>query len=389
MHASDRTWRTSVPATAVSLVIAVLAGASIVMPARATTYERLERTRGEIEALTRRIESRAVALSSARETLARIDGEIRGASERMADLQGDRARFRERLAVVQARYDAAQELLSAAVSQAFMDAGPGSADIGVLGAVLGSSDIGEVADRAVYASAAGEEAVRLAEGVDGLRDELAARSAGLDALVSREAGIVDDLERLRAEQEAVAAAEAEAAAALDAARDEAIATVQRLEGRLFGVGGLDLSGVGAALHGEQRVTYGRWAELFLRMFGAPVCRSNLVVVVAWQAAEGTQAAWNPLATTHRMPGSTSFNSVGVQDFVSLEQGLLGTKETIENGWDMYRYGAIVRALQGCSDPVVTALAINASSWCPGCVSGQYVLNVVPRVDEDLEAYLKI
>jgi hypothetical protein len=115
----------------------------------------------------------------------------------------------------------------------------------------------------------------------------------------------------------------------------------------------------------------------------------MVVVVAWQAAEGTQAAWNPLATTHRMPGSTSFNSVGVQNFVSLEQGLLGTEETIENGWDVYRYGAIVRSLQACAGSMDTALAINASSWCPGCVGGQYVLNVVPRVDANLETYLQL
>lgn len=384
MHRGNRS-----RALAGGLVLALLVGASVVVPAGATTYERLERARNEVAALTARIEAQAAELSTARERMVAIDAQIREASARMAHLQGVRARVRDDLAEAQARYDAAQELLGAAVSQAFMDAGPGSADIGVLGAVLASEDLGDAADRAVYASAAGEDAVRLAGGVEGLRDDLAARSAELDALVSAEAASVDDLERLRADQQAAAAAEAEAAAALDAARDEAIATAERLEGRLFGTTALDLSGIGAALHGEQRVTYGRWAELFLGMFGAPACRNNLVVVVAWQAAEGTQAAWNPLATTHRMPGSTSFNSVGVQDFVSLEQGLLGTKETIENGWDVYRYGPIVRSLQDCADPIATALAINASSWCPGCVGGQYVLNVVPRVDEDLEAYLRI
>jgi hypothetical protein len=231
--------------------------------------------------------------------------------------------------------------------------------------------------------------VRLAGDVGLLRDDLAARSGALDALITAEAVSVDELEALRAERTVVADAEAQAATVLDAARDDAIATVARLERQLFGTAELDLSGIGAALHGEQRVPYGRWAELFLGMFGAPTCRNNLVVVVAWQAAEGTQAAWNPLATTHRMPRSTSFNSVGVQDFVSLEQGLLGTKETIENGWDVYRYGAIVRSLQGCAEPIETALAINASSWCPGCVDGQYVLNVVPRVEADLETYLRL
>ncbi len=378
-----------VRAGATVLVLAMLAGAFVVVPAGATSYDRLERAREELDALTARIEVQADRLSAAREALAGIEAEIAEASARMARFQGVRARVREDLAEAQARYDAAQELLGAAVSQAFMDAGPGSADLGVLGAVLGSTDMGDVADRAVYASAAGEEAIRLAAGVEGLRDDLAARSAELDALVSAEAVAVDELERLRVDRETAAAVETQAALGLDEARDDAVGTIRRLERELFGTGDLDLSGIGAALHGAQRVTYGRWAELFLGMFGAPVCRNNLVVVVAWQAAEGTQAAWNPLATTHRMPGSTSFNSVGVQDFVSLEQGLLGTKETIENGWEVYRYGAIVGALRGCADPMATALAINASSWCPGCVNGQYVLNVIPRVDEDLEAYLQI
>ena len=378
------------PLVATIPLVAVLAALLVSAPvAGATSFERLERARVEVAMLVDRVEAQARELSAAREALVALDQRIHEASARMARLQGVRARVREALARAQARFEAAQELLEAAVSQAFMDAGPGSADIAVLGAVLGSHDLGDVSDRAVYASVTGEQAVRLAGDVGLLRDDLAARSGALDALITAEAVSVDELEALRAERTVAADVEAQAATVLDAARDDAIATVARLERRLFGTAELDLSGIGAALHGEQRVPYGRWAELFLGMFGAPACRSNLVVMVAWQAAEGTQAAWNPLATTHRMPGSTSFNSVGVQNFVSLEQGLLGTKETIENGWDVYRYGAIVRSLQGCAEPIETALAINASSWCPGCVDGQYVLNVVPRVDADLETYLRL
>jgi hypothetical protein len=39
--------------------------------------------------------------------------------------------------------------------------------------------------------------------------------------------------------------------------------------------------------------------------------------------------------------------------------------------------------------MTTARAINASSWCPGCTGGMYVLNVVPHVDADLSTYLTI
>ena len=88
--------------------------------------------------------------------------------------------------------------------------------------------------------------------------------------------------------------------------------------------------------------------------GAPRCHANLVVTIAWQAQEGTQAAWNPLATTHRMDGSTDFNSVGVQNYRTLAQGLEATKETIENGWQTYGYGAVIRSMRDCADPLDTA-----------------------------------
>jgi hypothetical protein len=120
--------------------------------------------------------------------------------------------------------------------------------------------------------------------------------------------------------------------------------------------------------------------------GAPTCRPNLVVTIAWQAQEGTQAAWNPLATTHRMDGSTDFNSVGVQNYRTLAQGLEASKETIENGWDSYGYGGIIRSMRDCASPVATAHAIADSRWCYGCAGGQYVLGIVPNVQASFETY---
>ena len=123
--------------------------------------------------------------------------------------------------------------------------------------------------------------------------------------------------------------------------------------------------------------------------GAPRCHANLVVTIAWQAQEGTQAAWNPLATTHRMTGSTDFNDVGVQNYGSLEQGLRATQETIENGWSDYGYGAIIRSMKDCAGPLDTAAAIAASRWCAGCANGQYVIGIVPAVQESFETYAEL
>lgn len=133
------------------------------------------------------------------------------------------------------------------------------------------------------------------------------------------------------------------------------------------------------------ITWPQWAALLLPRVGAPLCANNVVTVVAWAAQENTDAAWNPLATTLPMPGSTPFNWADVQDYRSLEQGLAATVRTLEEGWTAYGYGPIVEALRRCDDPVVTAQAINASRWCLACARGTYVLGILPEVAAALTA----
>lgn len=132
------------------------------------------------------------------------------------------------------------------------------------------------------------------------------------------------------------------------------------------------------------VTYEEWGRHFLEEIDARACHDNRVVVLAWQANENTAAVFNPLATTHDMPGSWNFNSVGVQNFVSLGQGLNGTRETLEN--PDHGYGRIVRALQRCAKRKRTADAIRDSDWCRGCSGGRYVVAIVPHVEEDYRSY---
>jgi hypothetical protein len=134
---------------------------------------------------------------------------------------------------------------------------------------------------------------------------------------------------------------------------------------------------------KTNVTYEGWALRFFREMRVSRCRYNRVVLLAWQANENTRAVFNPLATTREMPGSWDFNSVGVQNFISRGQGLDATRLTIENGYDIYGYGAIVRRLDRCERPMATARAIRDSRWCAGCSGGRYVTGIVPSV---LEAY---
>ncbi len=128
------------------------------------------------------------------------------------------------------------------------------------------------------------------------------------------------------------------------------------------------------------IGFGRWAALLMPRLGAPACTNNLVVVVAWETQEFTEARWNPLATTKDMPGATDFNSTGVKDYRTLGQGLEATRLTLEGGAPSWGYDAVLDSLRSCADPMATALAVNASAWCRGCEGGAYLTALVPAVE---------
>jgi hypothetical protein len=131
---------------------------------------------------------------------------------------------------------------------------------------------------------------------------------------------------------------------------------------------------------------GEWAGAFLARIGAPDCTENRVLVVAWEAQESTQARFNPLATTHDMPGATEFNDVGVRNYRSVGQGLDATSATLEDGSASYGYEAILSSLRACADAEATAWFVNASAWCRGCTGGAYLTALLPAVRADLATY---
>ena len=82
----------------------------------------------------------------------------------------------------------------------------------------------------------------------------------------------------------------------------------------------------------------------------------------WQRREGGTAAFNPLNTTQRAPGATSYNSVGVRNYRSQQQGLNATVETLRNG----RYTDILHALTK-SQPLGSQASLK--TWGTGTWSG--------------------
>lgn len=79
----------------------------------------------------------------------------------------------------------------------------------------------------------------------------------------------------------------------------------------------------------------------LTNLGAPTSKENLKFLYAWRQSEGKAGRYNPFNTTHKLPGSTNFNSVGVKNYASLEDGLDATLKTLRNG----RYNCIVNSLK--------------------------------------------
>jgi hypothetical protein len=150
-----------------------------------------------------------------------------------------------------------------------------------------------------------------------------------------------------------------------------------------------LASLAQAMQGQSAISYGDWARSFLATVGAPACQNNLTTMVAWQAAEYTQAAWNPLATTYPMAGAGTFNGANVRNYVSLQQGLQASALTLRTGSTSYGYDWILYRLGTCANPSVTASAINASMWCHGCAGGAYVTGLIPRVEADYELYARL
>ena len=111
-----------------------------------------------------------------------------------------------------------------------------------------------------------------------------------------------------------------------------------------------------------------WQNAILGGVGAPVTPENVQLMNAWAQAEGGGASNNPFNTTEPAQGATSYNSVGVQNYQTPQQGIAATIATLQNG----RYGNVLSALQAGNNPMAVAQAIAASPWG----TGQGVVNVL-------------
>ncbi len=304
--------------------------------------------------LQTRILALAADVSAARVSLDHVQARLVAAQHALAAAQGA-------LEEVQARLDARAR-------QAFQSLGPGAS----ASYLLGADSFADLMDRTVMLDSLQRSDAALAADVQDRAARLAATGAALESAAAERGRLLARIESRRVELLAAFAAQQSALEQLVGARRDATRQVGRLERQ--------------AARRAGALPFGDWADRFLQHIGAPTCRDNLVVVMAWQANEFTQARWNPLATTHRMKGSTSFNSVGVQNYRSLTQGLRASAETLTGGADSYGYAAILDALHRCARDMATAEAIRASAWCRGCSNGGYVTQLIPIVRSYFDRY---
>jgi hypothetical protein len=364
-------------------VVAVSVMAGTVSTTHASITHRMDHARARLQGLSDQIQLQQAAVEDARARADAAGARAAEAGRALVPLNVRQILLSQEIAATQSELASAQAQLNEAAVQTFIGSPGTEPGAGTIAAVLGAESIEQLQDRLAYGEAVARDRDRVVATVTAASDHLEAQAQTLDALLVAAEDVRIRRDAALEEQQFALAQEQTALADLSTARDDVVALLDRLRARLAPA---DIAAVATAFQGEDNITYGEWAHAFLRVVGAPRCHDNLVVTIAWQAQEGTQAAWNPLATTHRMEGSTDFNSVGVQNFVSLAQGLQATRETIDNGWDIYRYGAIVRSMRSCGDPLETARAIAASSWCSGCTGGQYVIGIVPNVEASFDTY---
>src|ERR1700757_5039949 len=66
--------------------------------------------------------------------------------------------------------------------------------------------------------------------------------------------------------------------------------------------------------------------------GAPITDNLLELCRLWQSFEGGNAQWNPWNTTEQWSNTTDYNSAGVKNYSSENDGIAATPATLTNGY---------------------------------------------------------
>jgi hypothetical protein len=371
---SGRLRRTVCRAIAGPAALVLLAGAAVAAPS--DTKHEISAAQRRLAALEAQIAAEQAHVLAVQASMNSLAAKV-GAGRRLYEgIQVQLRATRARRAKVEARYQAIRAAMDAAAADAYMR-GPGYQ----FAAIMELDSVSDASYVLGYTNAITRHNSELAAEAQMLSEELAKRGREESELASQRAAA---LSRLEAQQAALTHAFVEEQvrlADLAHARAEVGSLLSQLREQLRLE---EIAAAEAAMAHGTPISFGKWASYFLSKIHAPVKRDNLVVMIAWEAAEYTTARWNPLATTYFMPGSTTFNSSRVRNYVSLAQGLEATWRTLRHSG--YGYEAILADLARNADSMTTARAINASRWCRGCANGGYVVDLIESVEQYYDHY---
>lgn len=137
----------------------------------------------------------------------------------------------------------------------------------------------------------------------------------------------------------------------------------------------------------EQVTREQFAKALLSQMGLAPTKRRLWALVSWMQAEGGNAKFNPLNTTHEMPGATDYNSVGVKNYKDLHQGVMATVKTLDYGarHNLYGYKPIRTGLVRNKWASKILWAVERSQWGTGGLA----LRCLPGVKRNWDKYRKM
>ena len=351
------------------LLAAFIAGGTA-LPARAQTLDAARRQVSELEGRITRVRDEVRSLQTQLRDLASAVGREQNGLDR---IQGDIDATDVRIDRTRDELQALRDQLASRARSLYMRGGP----VDIIGVVLGAKSFGEFIGRATYTSRVARSDQALVLQARETESELRSLRAEQERLEKAQAGKVGALRSRQDRLTDTFARQQVALAELAQARREAIELVEKL-GAAAGANLRRVAGQGMT------IGYGEWAAGFLSTLGAPGGRENLIAMVAWETAEGTEATWNPLATTKDMPGATTYNSHGVKNYVSKGQGIEASILTLK--LPNRGYEPVLASLRAGANAMKTAEAIRDSLWCSGCAGGTYVVGFIEAVRKYYDRY---
>jgi hypothetical protein len=144
-----------------------------------------------------------------------------------------------------------------------------------------------------------------------------------------------------------------------------------------GIGVLtDFNGLGGGPYGggASSITTGEgtpdeFAKGLLDKIGAKPTKENIDAIKIWTKKESGSVwgakggAYNPLNTTLKMDGATTFNSAGVKNYQSMDQGIDATYQTLTGNQSEARgYDRIVELMRSGASREQIVAAISSSHW---------------------------